>query len=143
MSPLGDLERIARDLIEAFDIQSPPIPVETMLQEPRTGMFESVDLNDASIGFFVTGDSSDYSPMMYMARLLARQLARSPWGIERRLEPLIQERNHLLAFARMIVMPLHMIEQLSEKSPSPEQLSSHFEVPLSEATARLNDLLVY
>lgn len=143
MSTFVQLEHIARDLIEAFDIKAPPIPVETMLQEPRAGMFESVDLNDASIGFFVSGDSSDYSPMMYMARLLARQLARSAWGVERQLEPLIRERNNLLAFARMIVMPMHMIEQLSEKSPTAEQLSSHFDVPVSEAVARLGDLVSY
>jgi hypothetical protein len=133
------LETIAEELIAAFEITAPPVPVETMLQKPKENMWNKVDVNQLSGTFLSIRDM--YSPRMSLARLLARHVASSEWGKARNLtQILIRDEELIKAFARMIVMPAAMVSALSSGARNPSAMSMHFEVPEDDARARLIDL---
>lgn len=133
------LEAATRELLHACDIHAPPVPVETMLQNPPPGMWENVDINQLSGTFLVLKDQ--YSPRMSLARLLARYVAGSGWGASRGLyDIVIGDDDHLRIFARMLIMPRDMIESLTPATRNAIAISDEFEVPEADAQARLDEL---
>lgn len=134
----SDLEHIAQELIRAFEISTPPIPIESMLQHPLGGMWEEVDITQISFGFFKVTEL--YSPRMSLARLLARHVFTSPWGRERGLTAYRNDDQAARSFARMLTMPAHMILELSPEARTPSLLSVHFEVPVEDAELRLEEI---
>lgn len=138
MTDFKRLEDSTEELIKIFDIQSPPIPIERMLQHPQANMWEELDINKLSGSFLNIKDY--YSPRMSLARLLARHIATSTWGRERELSDLLADEAMLRAFARTLMMPAGMITALSPEARTPERLSIYFEVPLDEAEQRLKEL---
>lgn len=137
------LEDITRDMLEAFEIFAPPVPVETMLQKPREGFWEHVDITKLSGSFMSI--KHRYSPRMSMARLLARHIVGSDWGKERGLLTLIQEEDDagefIKTFARIIIMPADMVMRVRRGSRTPAVLSMQFEVPEEDAEQRLLELI--
>ena len=81
MSQLEQLESIATELVAEFEVSSAPVPIETMLQNPKDGMWEQVDITQLSGSFLSLKDR--YSPRMSIARLLAKHLTTCEWGQER------------------------------------------------------------
>ena len=135
------LEAIASELIRTFEIQDPPIPIEIMLQRPKEGMWDEVDITQLSVSFLKTG--GPYSPRMSLTRLLARHIVRSEWGADRGLEEVLkhpQKEEVIQAFARMLIMPLEMIKKLSIGARTPITMSMHFEVPEDDARLRLEEV---
>lgn len=139
MNDTDRLEAIAQELIDAFQIVRPPVPVETMLHSPVDGMWDSLDVAQLSGTFLSFRDR--YSPRMSIARLLARHAANSPWGKDRQLNTLITDEETLRAFARMIVMPAEMVRGLTKSGRNPTTMSLEFEVPEEDARVRLQELL--
>ena len=140
MDELQHLEKIAQELIEAFEIQTPPVPIESMLQHPKEGMWEEVNVNQLSGTFLSLKDK--YSPRMSMARLLARHVASCDWGRSRDvMEILRKNEDYIRAFARMIVMPEEMVKELSSGARNPVAMSMQFEVPEEDARSRLHEIL--
>jgi hypothetical protein len=140
MDDLARLEKIAQELVEAFEIHAPPVPIESMLQHPKEGMWDKIDINQLS-GTFLSFKSK-YSPRMSMARMLARHVASSKWGISRGvLEIMRKDETHIRAFARMIVMPQEMVKGLSAGARNPVAMSMQFEVPEDDARQRLQEVL--
>lgn len=140
MSDQIKLERIASELIQTFDITAPPIPVESMLQNPKENMWKSVDISQLSGTFLSIRDF--YSPRMSVARMLARHIADSEWGKERDLFQLLYtDENNIKVFARMLVMPMEMVAELNSASRNPTTMSLYFEVPEDDARLRLQELL--
>ena len=140
MDDLVRLEKVAQELIESFEIHAPPIPIESMLQHPKEGMWDKVDINQLS-GTFLSLKNK-YSPRMSMARMLARHVASSGWGISRGvLEIMRKDEQHIRAFARMIVMPEEMVRNLSAGARNPVAMSMQFEVPEDDARQRLQEVL--
>lgn len=137
MVQMQHLEAVAREFINLFNISAPPIPVEKMLQSPLPGMWDEVDVSQMTARLDL---SSPYSAQMSMARLLARNIMTSDWGIAHELGGLEVHDQVVRAFARMLAMPAEMIMQLSETSRTPQLLSLHFEVPEVEAKQRLQEL---
>ncbi|MDX1995698.1 MAG: hypothetical protein SF029_25165 [bacterium] len=138
MSELKQLEAIATALINMYEITAPPVPVETILQQPKDGMWEQVDLNQMSGTFLSVKDL--YSPRMSLARLLARHVSNSYWGEERGLPDLIHnDEQKLRSFARMLIMPADLIEALSTAARNPTAMSLQFEVPEEDAKLRLSE----
>lgn len=135
---LETIERAVVELLIAFDVERPPIPIEIMLQRPRSGMWHEVNLSDLSISFIKL--ESPFSPRMAIARLLVRNACRSDWGIVRGLEGYGEDDSLVRAFARALVMPRAMIEAVSESGRTPQAISQRFEVPESDAVQRLNEL---
>lgn len=139
MDDMKRLEQIAQELIDAFEIYTPPIPIESMLQHPKESMWEEVNVNQLSGTFLSLKDK--YSPRMSMARLLVRHVAGSPWGKTRGLmEILRKDEEFIRAFARMIVMPVEMMNDLSRGARNPVAMSMYFEVPEDDARQRLQEL---
>ncbi len=132
---------VAAEIIAAFEIKTPPVPIEHMLQHPRDGMWEEVDIRQLSSGFLSLEDR--YSPRMSLARLLARQIAFSAWGQNRGLLSLLDAPDALPAFARMLIMPASMVQALSDSARIPATMRLHFEVPEKDARSRLDDLATY
>lgn len=134
----SQLEKIANSLIQLYDIQGPPVPIESMLQRPLDDMWEELDISKLSGGFINVTDH--YAPRMSLARLLARQVAGSDWGIERGLDAVGRDEDKIRAFARMLIMPSTLVTALSDIARTPEWLSIHFEVPADDALTRLQEL---
>lgn len=131
-------EPIADELMRAFNITAPPIPIENMLQHPSEDMWTDLDISQISLSFLRATDDY-YAPRMSLTRLLVRQLAISAWGRERNLFPICEDTELLHAFARMVVMPGSMIAELAPSARTPTGLCLHFEVPEDEARLRLQE----
>jgi hypothetical protein len=138
---LRKLEACVTELMTTFEIYSPPVPVETMLQNPMPNMWEQVDPTQLS-GTFLSM-RSQYSPRMSLARLLARHVAVSAWGKERNLYPVLKDDEMLRIFARMLLMPESMVKSLSSGARNQTTMSMHFEVPDDDARLRLQELASY
>lgn len=138
MSNLDKLEDIAAELIAEFDVNYAPVPIETILQNPKEGMWEKVDITQLSGSFLNLRDP--YSPRMSIARLLARHLASCPWGRERDLFTLLREGDNLKHFARMLIMPKPLVEQVSTAARNPTTMSLQFEVPEDDIRIRLDEV---
>jgi hypothetical protein len=138
---LSRLEAAAAELIAAFDVSLPPVPVESMLQHPKAGMWDQVDITQLSGTFLSVRDQ--YSPRMSLARLLARHVVVSPWGTARNLQGMLKDDSLLRTFARMLVMPRSMVDTLSSGARNPTTMSMHFEVPEDDARQRLHELASY
>ncbi|MAS34650.1 MAG: hypothetical protein CL610_11630 [Anaerolineaceae bacterium] len=141
MAELPPLETIVCEVIRTFEIQAPPVPVESMLQHPLPGMWSEVDIGKLSIGFLKV--KSPYSPRMSLTRLLARHIIESDWGHARQLHVLATTDADIHACARMLVMPYTMISALSPATRTASAISSHFEVPVEDAELRLTELADY
>lgn len=141
MSDINPLESIATEVIETFDIKSPPIPIESMLQHPKPDMWQEVDITKLSGGFLSVKDL--YSPRMSLARLLARHIASSEWGKNHHLQEILKDEDLIYAFARMLIMPMEMVKALSSGARAPTTMSFHFEVPEEDARIRLTELADY
>jgi hypothetical protein len=126
------------DLMTAFDVTGPPVPVEIMLQRPKPGMWKEINLSELSTAFI--NIRQRYSPRMSVARLLARNVCRSEWGTTRKLETVGGTDDGLRALARAILMPRTMIEALAPASRTPIAMSMRFEVPEDDARQRLKEL---
>jgi hypothetical protein len=132
------LEMITDELVGAYDIQAPPVPIESMLQRPLHGMWEELDITKLSSSFINVNDY--YSPRMSLARLLARHIVGSDWGKERGLNQIAKDDEQMRAFARMLIMPSSLVRVLSATARTPEWMSVHFEVPTDDADIRLQEL---
>jgi hypothetical protein len=141
MAELPELEKIASEVIATFDIKAPPVPIESMLQHPKSDMWAEVDIAQLSGGFL--SFKNQFSPRMSLARLLARHIMVSAWGAARNMKPLASDQNQVNMFARMLIMPIAMVRALSTSARTPTTLSLHFEVPEEDARERLIELAQY
>jgi hypothetical protein len=135
---LGVIESAIVELMDAFDVMEPPVPVEIMLQRPKAGMWKEVNLSELSTAFI--NIKQRYSPRMSVARLLARCACRSEWGENRKLGLIGSTDDGLRALARAILMPKGMLDRQSVSSRTPIAVSMRFEVPEDDARQRLIDL---
>ncbi|MFZ4813577.1 MAG: hypothetical protein ACOYL5_03500 [Phototrophicaceae bacterium] len=138
MPTFVEMEYLVEDLLTVFDVQTPPIPVESMLQRPREGMWEEMDITQISGNFISVKDI--YSPRMSLSRLLARHVASSRWGYARGLYELLSDVEAIHTFGRMLVMPRQMVMSLAAGARTPTAMSVHFEVPEDDARQRLQDI---
>ena len=138
MNNLDKMEAIAAELIAEFDVTNAPVPIETILQNPKDGMWEKVDVTQLSGSFLSMRDP--YSPRMSIARLLARHLATCPWGRERDLFTLLREGDNLKLFARMLIMPKPLVEKVPTNARTPITMSLQFEVPEDDIRIRLDEV---
>ncbi|MDQ7025981.1 MAG: hypothetical protein Q9P44_10530 [Anaerolineae bacterium] len=134
-----ELETIATEICDTYDIFAPPVPVEIMLQKPRDNMWEELDPSQLSGSFMSIRDR--YSPRMSLARMLVRHIAASDWGQERNLHTILGDTQLLNMFARMLLMPKDMVLGLTSSARNPKTMSIHFEVPQDDARERLLELL--
>jgi hypothetical protein len=141
VADLPRLEAMAIEVIETFEVKAPPIPIESMLQHPKPDMWEEVDLAHLTASFLSIKEV--YSPRMSLARLLARHIASSSWGRSRDMLELVKSEAEVHAFARMLIMPLKMIQALSSSARTPTTMSFHFEVPEDDARQRLKEITNY
>jgi hypothetical protein len=138
MTDIKPLEAVANTLIQAFDVHTPPVPVESMLQRPRPGMWNEVNVSQLTGSFLSIRDK--YSPRMSLARLLARHVMASAWGQTHKVAEYIEkDEERLKAFARMIIMPDDLLRSMSMGSRNPVAMGMYFEVPEDEAEMRLQE----
>ncbi len=135
---LAIIEAAINDLLTAFDVYDPPVPVEIMLQRPKVGMWKEVNLSELSTAFI--NIKQRYSPRMSVSRLLARLACRSEWGEQHKLSQVAGTDEGLRAIARAILMPQAMLDKLPVASRTPIAISMRFEVPEEDAKQRLLDL---
>lgn len=132
------LENLAQELCDIFEVYAPPVPIELMLQKPKANMWEEVDVTQLSGSFMNIKER--FSPRMSVARLLARHIIVSEWGQQHKINYLLDDKDHLNSFARMLLMPREMVLGLTSSMRNPKTMSTHFEVPESNAQERLLEL---
>jgi hypothetical protein len=132
------MEKATADLIAAFDVTGPPIPAEIMLQRPKTGMWQQVNLSELSAAFINVRER--YSPRMSIARLLVRYMCRSAWGANYQLAEFQTDDAAIRMFARVLMMPSAMVAAVSIELRNPMSISNRFEVPEEDAQLRLIEL---
>lgn len=133
------LEGIASEVLAIYEITAPPVPVETMLQQPRNNLWDHLDIGKLTGSFLAVTDP--FSPRMSMARLLARHIVNSQWGAQHGLDRLIgNSEDHLRHFARMIIIPREFIDRLPPSSRTAVAIGINFEVPEDDAASRLKEL---
>lgn len=135
---LATFERAVNDLMAAFDISRPPVPIELMLQRPRPGMWKEVNLSELSLSFINV--SQRYSPRMSVARLLARHICRCEWGLARGLDAYAENDEATRSLARAIIMPRQMLDEGGAASRLVPVLSDKFEMPEDDVERRLREL---
>ena len=142
MSDLQTLEDAANEIMQIYEIEIPPVPIEMILQKPRNNMWREMDVTQLSGSFLSL--RHPYSPRMSLTRMLARHVAYSDWGEERGLAEIVSvdlaEEGALRAFARMLVMPGDLMAQLTPSERTPDAISEKFEVPPDDAERRLEEL---
>lgn len=131
-------EAAVSDLLQAFDVERPPVPIELMLKRPKPGMWQEVNLSELSLSFISVKHL--YSPRMSVARLLARHICRSEWGAQRQLSVFATSDEDIRMLARAIIIPSSMLAEVSFSSRTAISLSNRFEVPEEDANQRLIDL---
>lgn len=137
MTDYAALESAADALIAAFDVTSPPVPIDTMMITPRPGMWPKIDLSQLTLSFTSRGDR--FAPRISIARLVVRQLVYTDWGKVHRLPELVgDDPTRIAEFGRMVLMPLSLIEKLPAKEQTPIGVAMTFMVPEDDAEARLN-----
>ncbi|MHB8627280.1 MAG: hypothetical protein ACYDBJ_15670 [Aggregatilineales bacterium] len=132
------MEAATADLIVAFDVTTPPVPAEIMLQRPKAGMWQQVNLSELSAAFINVRER--YSPRMSIARLLVRYICRSAWGSKYQLAQFQTNEEAIRTFARVLLMPYTMIAALNDSSRNSITISNRFEVPEHDAQLRLIEL---
>jgi hypothetical protein len=135
------LEAIAAEVMRLFHVTAPPVPLESMLQQPPGDLWERVDLSQLTGNFWSIKDP--YAPRMSLARLLARHIISSSWGEEHQLGDLIKSEQDVRAFARMLIMPVGMIQVMSAGARNAVAMSINFEVPEEDAQKRLIEVASY
>jgi len=135
---MNQMEAAVEELLTIFEIDTPPVPIEIMLQNPRANMWREVDVTQLSGSFLKLDDA--YSPRMSMARLLARHIVFSPWGQQRGLDAIGSDEDAIRALARILIMPRSMVQNVSTASRTVATMRLHFEVPENDASLRLQDL---
>lgn len=138
LSDLEKLENIAAELLVEFEVTSAPVPIETILQNPKEGMWDKVDVTQLSGSFLSLTDQ--YSPRMSIARLLARHLATCPWGKERGLFEILRQGDNIKRFARILIMPKTLVEKVETAARTPQTMSLKFEVPEDDVRIRLDEV---
>ncbi len=141
MADTQTMEAAVRELLQLYAVDTPPIPLERILQHPHPDMWDDVDMNEFSGSFLNT--STPYSPRISLARFLARHIGKSQWGHKRGLGELDENEPLIHSFGRMIVMPADLINEIGAESRTPQLISLHFEVPEDEAQLRLQELAAY
>ena len=136
MSDVQKLEMIASELIKTFDVFMPPVPVEMILQNPKDEKKKKIDITQLSGSFLSL--KSQYSPRMSLIRMLARHVIGCEWGKAKGLPELITNHEDAVKdFARMLIMPAFMLEDLTSSERNPTTMSMQFEVPEEDAVLRL------
>lgn len=133
-----DFEAVAEELLEIFEIETPPVPIESMLQNPKPGMWREMDMTKLSGGFLRIDER--FSPRMSLARLLARHLCRSEWGAEHGMSAIADDEEQIALFTRVLMMPAFMVREMNSSARIPVTMSVRFEAPESEVEKRLAEL---
>jgi hypothetical protein len=135
---LQKIEPVVDEILAAFDVDRPPVPVELMLQRPRENTWPEIDLSEMSVTFLSLHDR--YAPRMSAVRLLARNIARSEWGQQRGLTTLLIDTHTLNVFARALLVPKSLLDKFDKEVHEKTAISFRFELPEDDAQARLEDM---
>ena len=142
MSDYQIMEDAANSIMEIYEIDMPPVPIETILQKPRNNMWDEMDVTQLSGSFLSL--KHRYSPRMSLTRMLARHVIFSQWGKEHGLHDIVTKdgdtEEWLRTFARMLVMPSIFLQDLTSSERNPSAMSLRFEVPDTDAQKRLEEL---
>ncbi len=136
MTEFAALEDAADALIAAFEVTTPPVPIDTIMVTPRPGMWPKIDLSQLTLSFTARGDR--FAPRISVARLVVRQLVYTDWGKQHRLPELVgDDPSRIIDFGRMILMPRSLIDAMPAKEQTPIGVAMSFMVPEDDAEARL------
>ena len=129
---------VAEQLLAAYEIHSPPVPIEAILQRPQPDMWDRIDLSALSSTFFAAG--GPYRLRLALANLLAGLLTSTEWGAQRGLNGLNSNKEEMESLARAILMPRAWLARLPAASLTVAAISPIYQVPAAEVAIRLREL---
>ena len=148
------IESLAYGLLQAFQVQGPPVPVRAMVRAPHP-VFERLSLLELNLGLYdavyrslINGSrliavDLDQPPVLqrfamarelYVAFCCSRRAAELDWpGRE-------HPRDHCSFFARCLLMPAAWVKQVSARVGSLAELAAIFDVSTEMMARRLQEL---
>jgi hypothetical protein len=132
------ITQLVATLLQRYDVQQPPVPIERLLQEPIDSLWEP---HPSQVSFIVGHGLYQYAPRMAEARLLYRLLSDSPEAHRAGLDaPWPASRRTIKYFARCLLMPEEWIRNLTEADRTPDAICERFQVTSYDAIVRLAEL---
>jgi len=129
-----------KELLAIYDVTTAPVPVETILQHPRAGMWDHINFSEMPIA--AGNIKTRFNPRMSLARMLARMIVSSDWGTPRELNSFGRDEELIQAFARALIMPRDWLTAMPTTLQTPLQVSLRYEVPEEDARLRLAELRI-
>jgi hypothetical protein len=129
------IEALAIKLVNHYDFERPPIPVEKILSTPPEGL-NSIDISDLSLAFGIGEHRYEYR--MALARLLYREVCRASaeWDVD-----YPYNNNAARYFAASLLIPAEWaIKAIRHPLVNLQQLSEDFQVPEYAMASRLVQL---
>ena len=132
------IENLARTLIERYQVQQPPVPVERMIAEPSLDLW---DVDPTELSATIGHGLYRYAPRMAHARLLYRAICDSEAARHHGLNvPWPASRHEIKYFARCLLMPEDWVRALPAAERTPDSVGERFQVPTFDAVTRLAEL---
>jgi len=127
-----------QSLLERYQIDQPPVPVEHMVTEPSLDLW---DVDPSELSFTIGHGLYRYAPRMAQARLLYRAICDSDSARKHGLNvPWPASRHEIKYFARCLLMPETWVRALSASERNPDLVGERFQVPTFDAVTRLAEL---
>lgn len=130
------IEALAIKLVDYFNFERPPIPVEKILSTPPDGL-NSIDISDLSLVFGIGEHRYEYR--MALARLLYREVCRA--SVDWDVAEYPYNNDAARYFAAGLLIPVEwVIKAIRRPLANLQQLSEDFQVPEYAMASRLVQL---
>jgi hypothetical protein len=130
--------QLARALLERYQVDGPPVPIERMIEHPLDNLWES---HPSQISFIIGHGIYRFAPRLAQARMLYRLLSDNAEAHRAGLDaPWPASRREVKYFARCLLMPEAWIRALPKVNRTPDDISERFQVTPFDALIRLAEL---
>jgi hypothetical protein len=151
------VECLAMGLLQAYEVEGPPVPVQEMIRHPLP-LFERLTLLELNLGLYDAAYRSllDGSHLIVVDLLKPQPIQRASMARElyvafcyspRATELNWPDRGQSYAcgdlFARCLLMPAPWMQRAYAEGIPAEEVAVHFEVPVQMAIQRLSEIECY
>ncbi len=134
--PTERLEVLARQILNTYKLNEPPVPIETILQHPPRELLPAIDITDLSLVFGMGEHRYEYR--VAIARLLYRELCRQK-NEDGGTLPYTNEAAQY--FAAVLLTPTEWVLKYTRRPlVNLQQISEAFQVPEYLMASRLAQL---
>lgn len=127
------LDALAQKILDTYNLNQPPVPIEMILQHPPKELLPAVDITDLSLVFGIGEHRYEYR--VAIARLLYRELCRHKNELQ---ETLPCTNDAARYFAAALLIPAEWaLKYIRRPLVNLQQISETFQVPEYMMASRL------